>query len=162
LILGKVKYTIGKPLISEEDIRRDLKYLEARKKRILTLPSYVSIDDAETYWRSLNYNPSVDRVVIPKVFSIDAFGTPNSSVESYRQMSREGRKLTEQLEAEEKGKPKLVVGEGVYVEDEEWNRTFEKKMVGWGESRVSGVDATIGGKPTVHSTQETAADGSKS
>lgn len=84
-----------------------------RKKRTLSLPSSVSLEDAEKYWEGLSFNKSKD--AIPKAFHADSFVLAQESVEKYRRLARAGRQEMEKKEQLLAGQPKIVYGQGVYV-----------------------------------------------
>lgn len=92
-----------------------------RKKRTLALPSSVALHEAEKYWDSLVFHQREGKEDVPKaVFRPEAFTTQLSLVvEKYRELSREGRLHTEKMAREEAGRPKIVLGEGVYVPEED-------------------------------------------
>ena len=92
-----------------------------RKKRILVLPSNVPLEDAEKYWDNLVFHRKGDEKDVPKAaFRPESFTTQLTlKVEKYRELSREGRLHTETMAREEAGRPKFVLGEGVYVPEEE-------------------------------------------
>jgi hypothetical protein len=96
--------------------------LEKRKNRPHVLPSDVPLEGAEDYWKSLNYNTASQ--LVPdgedaKVFRPDQFILANDAVERFREVSREGRKLSQQMEKAHAGLPKIVLGQGVYEEQED-------------------------------------------
>lgn len=94
----------------------------ARKKRVLVLPSNVPFEEAEKYWDNLVFHRKGDEEDVPKAaFRPEAFTTQLSpKVEQYRELSRKGRLYTEKMDREEAGRPKYVLGEGVYdPEDDE-------------------------------------------
>ena len=93
----------------------------ARKKRMMILPSSVSPNQAEEYWNNLVFHQGAeDEDVFKAPFRPENFTTQLTlNVEKYRELSREGRLHSEQMAREEAGRPKIVLGEGVYVPDEE-------------------------------------------
>lgn len=93
----------------------------ARKKRTLTLPSSVSPKEAEEYWENLVFHRRGVEEVVPKAtFRPESFTTQlTMSVEKYRELAREGRLHTEKMAREEAGRPKIVLGEGVYVPEDD-------------------------------------------
>jgi hypothetical protein len=117
---GTITYNIGISSQPDGEIRADYRHVMSRKKRTLVLPSSVAFDEAEKYWENLVFhqraNKSHDE---SRVFRPEAFTTDTGSVERYRELARAGRLLSEQLAREEAGRPKIVLGEGVYVPGEE-------------------------------------------
>lgn len=93
----------------------------ARKKRTMTLPSSVSPEEAEKYWDSIVFHRREGGEDVPKApFRPEGFTTQlTPNVERYRELSREGRLHTEQMAREEAGRPKMVLGEGVYVPEDD-------------------------------------------
>ena len=125
---GTVTYQIGRPALSEEDIRRDYNGLEARKKRVLVLPSSVStMDEGRRFWESLNFSSNLDKAESAKAFRPESFTLATALVEKYRELSRQGRLLSQQIDEEEAGRPKIVLGRGLYEEDEEWAELFKNE-----------------------------------
>ncbi|KAF9527551.1 mitochondrial protein Pet127-domain-containing protein [Crepidotus variabilis] len=131
-----VSYQIGRPAISDQDARRDHNGLEARKKRLLILPSYISnMEEGEAFWENLKFSSAregqVDSSETAKpsvAFQPDSFSLGSNAVERYREMSRQGRACMQQLEVKEAGKPKVVLGlDGVYEEDKEWAEFWKEK-----------------------------------
>jgi len=116
-----IKYNIGISYQSDGAIYSDYEQVMARKKRTLTLPSSVSPEQAEKYWDNLVFHRRGDEENVPKApFRPESFTTQlTPNVERYRELSREGRLHTEQMAREEAGQPKIVLGEGVYVPDED-------------------------------------------
>jgi len=113
---GKVIYKISRVSLSDFEIRTDYKHFMQRKKRSLVLPSGVSLEDAEKFWASLNFGNKTPEEV--KLFRPESFTLANAAIERYRELAREGRALTEKMETEVAGQPKIVLGEGVYKGDE--------------------------------------------
>ena len=104
--------------------------MEVRKRRILVLPSSVStMDEGRRFWESLNFANSLDRAESAKVFRPEKFTLATALVEKYRQLSRQGRLISQQMEEEEAGRPKIVLGRGLYEEDEEWAELRRSKDV---------------------------------
>jgi hypothetical protein len=108
--------------LASEDLRNGLRILEKRKSRPHILPSDVSLQEAEAYWKSLNYNTA--RRLVPdgedaKVFRPEKFVLANESVEQYRMVSREGRRLSQEMEKARAGLPKIMLDHGVYEEGED-------------------------------------------
>lgn len=83
-----------------------------RKKRTLSLPSSVSLEDAEKYWEALSFGNTKSSE--PKAFNPDSFALAQESVEKYRRLARAGR--IEMMKKEEllAGQPKIVYGQGIY------------------------------------------------
>lgn len=85
----------------------------SRKRRTLVLPSSVAFEDAEKFWDNLVFHQRDEDV--RKVFRPEGFTSVTTSVEKYRELARAGRLHTEKMAREEGGRPKIVLGEGVYV-----------------------------------------------
>jgi hypothetical protein len=107
--------------LGSEDLKAGLRMLEKRKNRPYVLPSDVPLESAEEYWKSLNYNTASQ--LVPdgedaKVFRPDQFVLANDAVERFREVSREGRKISQETEKAHAGLPKIVLGQGVYEEEE--------------------------------------------
>jgi len=107
--------------LGSEDLKAGLRMVEKRKNRQHVLPSDVPLEGAEEYWKSLNYNTA--RQLVPdgedaKVFRPEQFVLANDAVERFREVSREGRKISEEMEKAHAGLPKIVLGHGVYEEEE--------------------------------------------
>jgi hypothetical protein len=118
---GTVEYQIMRSTLGPEDLKASLRLVEKRKNRQHVLPSDVPLEGAEEYWKSLNYNTA--RQLVPdgedaKVFRPDQFVLANDAVERFREVSREGRKFSEETEKAHAGLPKIVLGHGVYEEEE--------------------------------------------
>lgn len=96
-------------------------HVMARKKRTLVLPSSVTSEDAEKYWENLVFHQREGEEDVPKAaFRPEGFTSVLSvPVEKYRELSREGRLYTEKLAREEAGRPKIVLGVGVYTPEED-------------------------------------------
>lgn len=91
-----------------------------RKRRTLVLPSSVPFHEAEKFWENLVFHRKADELKDePRVFRPEGFTTVTTTVEKYRELARAGRLLSEQLAREEAGRPKIVLGEGVYVPEED-------------------------------------------
>ena len=92
-----------------------------RKKRTMILPSSVPPEEAEKYWDNLVFHRREVKEDVPKAaFRPEGFTTQlTPSVEKYRELSREGRLHTEQMAREEAGLPKIVLGDGDYVPEED-------------------------------------------
>jgi hypothetical protein len=118
---GTIKYSIGISYQAESEIYSDYEQVMARKKRMMILPSSVSSNQAEEYWNNLVFHRRAeDEDVFKAPFQPENFTTQLTlNVEKYRELSREGRLYSEQLAREEAGRPKIVLGEGVYVPDDE-------------------------------------------
>ena len=100
-ITGTVEYQIMRSTLGPEDLKAGLRLVERRKNRQHVLPSDVPLEGAEEYWKSLNYNTA--RQLVPdgedaKVFRPDQFVLANDAVERFREVSREGRKISEEME----------------------------------------------------------------
>jgi len=118
---GTVEYKIVRSTLGREDLKAGLRMLEKRKNRPFVLPSDVPLEKAEEYWKSLNYNTASQLVPDSedaKVFRPDQFILANNAVERFREVSREGRKLSQEMEKAQAGLPKIVLGHGVYGEEE--------------------------------------------
>ena len=87
----------------------------------MTLPSNVTPEEAEKYWDELVFHRRGGEEKVPKApFRPESFTTQLTlNVEKYRELSREGRLHTERMTREEAGRPKLVLGEGVYFPEED-------------------------------------------
>jgi len=113
-LIGSVSYQIGRQTLSDEDIRRDYAGMEVRKRRLLVLPSNISdMEEAKEFWNGLNFS-NTGNAGAAKIFHPDSFTLATASVEVYRELSRKGRLLSQQIEEEEKGRPKIVHGLGIY------------------------------------------------
>jgi len=113
-------YSIGISSRPDHEIRSDHKQTMGRKKRTLILPSSVSFAEAEKFWESLVFHQRAGELEdAPRAFRPEGFTTVSASVEKYRELARAGRLLTERLTREEAGRPKIVLGEGVYVPEED-------------------------------------------
>src|SRR5260221_1162451 len=100
-ITGTISYQIGRPVATEEEIRRGYTALEARKKRVLVLPSNVStMDEGRRFWQSLNFSSSLDKAESAKAFRPESFTLATALVEKYRELSRQGRLQSQQMEEE--------------------------------------------------------------
>lgn len=116
-----MKYNIGISYQPDSEIYADYEQVMTRKKRTMILPSSVSPEQAEKYWDNLVFHRRGDEEDVPKAaFRPENFTTQLTlNVEKYRELSREGRVHTEQMAREEAGRPKMVLGEGVYVPEED-------------------------------------------
>jgi hypothetical protein len=95
--------------------------LEVKKKRVFVLPSNIStMDEGRKFWESLNFSNKLDKAESAKVFRPESFTLATALVEKYRQLSRQGRVLSQQMEQAEAGRPKIVLGRGLYEADEDW------------------------------------------
>lgn len=108
--------------LGSEDLKAGLRMLEKRKNRPHVLPSDVPLEKAEEFWKTLNYNTASQ--LVPdgedaKAFRPDQFVLANDAVERFREVSREGRKLSQEMEKAHAGLPKIVLGHGVYEEQED-------------------------------------------
>lgn len=113
-------YNIGMSSQSDSEIRSDYRQVMNRKKRTLVLPSSVTFEEAEKYWENLVFHQRGGELEdMPKVFRPEGFTTVTTPVEKYRELARAGRLLSERLAREEAGRPKIVLGEGVYVPEED-------------------------------------------
>jgi hypothetical protein len=119
--------------------------MEIRKKRVLVLPSNIStMDEGRRFWESLNFSRNLDKAESAKVFRPESFTLATALVEKYRQLSRQGRLLSQQIEEEEAGRPKIVLGRGLYEEDEDWAELWRDKDVPVEESqKVAQVDRDV-------------------
>ncbi|KIM43393.1 hypothetical protein M413DRAFT_444219 [Hebeloma cylindrosporum] len=117
-----VEFQITRSTLGSEDLQAGLRMLEKRKNRPYVLPSDVPLEEAEEYWRSLNYNTAsrlVPDMEDAKAFRPDQFILANDSVERFREVSREGRKFSQEMEKVHAGMPKILLGHGVYEEEED-------------------------------------------
>ncbi|KAJ3515386.1 hypothetical protein NLJ89_g1789 [Agrocybe chaxingu] len=112
-----VDYEIMRPHLSEEEVRIDLSGLNQRKMRSLVLPSSVPLEDAEQYWTNLSFNKVMSKEDA-KIFRPESFSLATAAIERYRELAREGRLISQRLESELAGRPKIVLGEGIYEEEE--------------------------------------------
>jgi len=129
-ITGTISYQIGRPVVTEEEIRRDYAALEARKKRVLVLPSNIStMDEGRRFWESLNFSSNLDKAESAKAFRPESFTLATALVEKYRELSRQGRLVSQQMDEEEAGRPKIVLGRGLYEEDKEWAELWKDVAV---------------------------------
>lgn len=109
-------YNIGISSGPDSEIRSDYKQTMGRKKRTLVLPSSVPFNEAEKYWENLVFHRGGGELEdVPRVFRPESFTTVTAPVEKYRELARAGRLLSEKLAREEENRPKIVLGEGVYV-----------------------------------------------
>lgn len=114
-----MKYNIGISTQADSEIRSDYSQVMARKRRTLILPSSVAPEEAEKYWENLVFHQREDKEDMPKAtFRPEGFTTVSVSVEKYRELARLGRLDTERLAREEAGRPKIVLGEGVYTPED--------------------------------------------
>ena len=111
-----MEYKIFKAALPHEVLMHRLQTTEARKTRQLVLPSTVSLKDAQAYWESLSYNPKL--ALNTKEFKPSNFIVAGPNIEEFREVSREGRLLYKELQRRQEGKPKIVLGQGVYEEEE--------------------------------------------
>ena len=111
-----MEYKIFKAALPHEVLMHRLQTTEARKTRQLVLPSTVSLQDAQAYWESLSYNPKL--AIDTKEFKLSNFIVAGPNIEEFREVSREGRLLYKELQRRQEGKPKIVLGQGVYEEEE--------------------------------------------
>ncbi|KDR82737.1 hypothetical protein GALMADRAFT_845001 [Galerina marginata CBS 339.88] len=112
----KINYQIYRVKLSEDEIRSDYKMFLQHKKRTLVLPSDIPLEKAEEFWASLNFGNKLPEGQA-KLFRPEAFSLATSSVEKYRELAREGRLFSSQLEASLAGRAKVVLGHGVYEEE---------------------------------------------
>ncbi|KAH9480468.1 mRNA degradation protein, mitochondrial [Psilocybe cubensis] len=108
-----INYKIERVDLSQELLWSDYNSMLKRKKRTLSLPSSVSLEDAEKYWENLSFNKANETV--SKAFNADSFTLAQESVEKYRRLARAGRKEMERKEQLLAGLPKIVYGQGVYI-----------------------------------------------
>ncbi|KAF8964217.1 mitochondrial protein Pet127-domain-containing protein [Flammula alnicola] len=113
-----MKYSISEVVLPKDIIKNNLKSLEQRKSRTLVLPTSVALDDAKEYWEKLNYSNQLIAAEDLKEFRPEAFTIATAQVQRYRDLAREGRALYKELERRQAGKPKIVLGQGVYEEEE--------------------------------------------
>jgi hypothetical protein len=117
---GTINYSIGLSTESDSEIQSDYRLVMGRKRRTLVLPSTVAPEDAEKYWENLVFHRRDGEEDVRKsVFRPESFTTVSVSVEKYRELARAGRLDTQRLAREEAGQPKIVLGEGVYVTEED-------------------------------------------
>lgn len=84
--------------------------MEVRKKRVWCLPSNVStMDEGRRFWESLNFSNNLDKRESAKMFRPESFTLATALVEKYRQLSRQGRLASQQMEEETAGRPKIVL-----------------------------------------------------
>lgn len=120
LCTGTISYNVGISSQPDGEIRSDYRHVMGRKKRTLVLPSSVSFNEAEKYWENLVFHRRAGEMEdMRRVFRPEGFTTVTASVEKYRELAREGRLFSEKLAREEAGRPKTVLGEGVYVPEED-------------------------------------------
>ncbi len=130
---GTVSYQIGRPKLSDEDVRRDYASMEFRKKRLLVLPSSVStMDEAKEFWDNLSFSKKIDEEVA-KEFRPDSFTLATAAVEKYRELSRQGRLHSQRMEEEEADRPKIVLGHG--QNEEEWVDLWKSRDIAVEESQ---------------------------
>ncbi|KAF9481176.1 Pet127-domain-containing protein [Pholiota conissans] len=111
-----MSYSIAKAVLPVEVVRHNLAALEKRKSRTLVLPASVSMEEAKEYWENLSFNPKLKAVT--KDFNLMNFALADSGIQKFRNVSKEGRMLYEELQRRQEGKPKIVLGQGVYEEEE--------------------------------------------
>jgi hypothetical protein len=117
---GTIKYNIGLSTETDSEIQSDYQQVMTRKKRTLVLPSSVPFEDAEKYWENLVFHQRKGGEDAPKAaFRPEGFTTVSVAVEKYRELARAGRLDTERLAVEEAGRPKIVLGEGVYAPEDD-------------------------------------------
>jgi len=115
-----INYNIGISIQPDSEIQSDYEQVMDRKKRTLVLPSSVEASGAEKYWESLVFHQRESEEDVPKVaFRPEAFTTVSLPVDKYRELAREGRLHTEKMARKEEGRPKIVLGQGVYVPEED-------------------------------------------
>ncbi|KAF8908913.1 mitochondrial protein Pet127-domain-containing protein [Gymnopilus junonius] len=113
----KVTYKISRVSLPDFEIRNDYKQFIQRKKRSLVLPSGVPLEEAEKFWNSLNFGNKTPEEV--KLFRPESFTLANAAIEKYRELAREGRMVSQKMEEDLAGRPKIVLGSGVYEENTE-------------------------------------------
>jgi len=111
-----MEYKIYKAALPKEVIMYRLQTAETRKTRLFVLPSSVALEDAQKYWEGLSYNPKL--ALNTKEFKLSNFTIADPGIEKFREVSREGRLLYNELQRLQQGKPKIVLGHGVYEEEE--------------------------------------------
>ena len=68
------------------------------------------MDEGRRFWESLNFSNKLDKTERAKVFRPESFTLATALVEKYRQLSRQGRLASQQMEEEAAGRPKIVLG----------------------------------------------------
>lgn len=111
-----MEYKICKAALPLDVLMHRLQTTEARKVRPFVLPSTVALQDAKAYWENLSYNPKL--ALNTKEFKLSNFTVADPHIEKFREVSREGRLLYKELQRRQEGKPKIVLGQGVYEEEE--------------------------------------------
>jgi hypothetical protein len=137
--LGTMKYSIAKAVLPDDVVRHNLSSAQQRKHRTLTLPSNVTMDKAREYWENLSYNPKLKAVT--KEFKSSHFCMADPTIQRYRDISNEGRVWYEERQKQMAGKPKIVLGQGVYEEDESLLSLQESKQEPQQESQQAQVQA---------------------
>ena len=122
---GKITYNISRVALSDLEIRSDYKEFMQRKKRSLVLPSGVSLEDAEKFWNSLNFGNTTPEEA--KMFRPESFALANSAIEKYRELARVGRAISQKMDEDLAGRPKIVLGMGVYEGEELYPETEERE-----------------------------------
>ncbi|KAF4617875.1 hypothetical protein D9613_006069 [Agrocybe pediades] len=112
-----VEYRVARVTIPEWEIRADYKFFMQRKKRSLILPSDVTLEQAEEYWTNLTYSNKIPEEKA-KLFRPEAFAVAGAAIEKYREISRKGRLLAQEMEQRLAGQPKILLGHGIYEEKE--------------------------------------------
>lgn len=88
---------------------------------MFVLPSNVTtMDEGKRFWESLNFSSKLEKAESAKAFRPESFTLATALVEKYRRLSRQGRLMSQNMDEEEAGRPKIVLGRGLYEEDEEW------------------------------------------
>jgi hypothetical protein len=145
-----MKYSIAKAVLPDDVVRHNLSSAQQRKHRTLTLPSNVTMDKAREYWENLSYNPKLKAVT--KEFKSSHFCMADPTIQRYRDISNEGRVWYEERQKQMAGKPKIVLGQGVYEEDESLLSLQESKQEPQQESQQAQVQAES--SPALQSSQQ--------
>lgn len=111
-----MEYTISKTSLPAEIIGHNLTAAEKRKTRQRILPSSVELKDAKTYWEKLSFNPKLE--LVAKAFRQQDFVVADNTIELFREVSRRGREVYQELQRRQEGKPKIILGHGVHAEEE--------------------------------------------
>ena len=105
---GTILYSISTPSLSQREIRGNLSEVISRQFFAYNLPSGVSVQDMETRWNEMKFNPS--STTPPAVYDPAFFKNAGRNVLALRALARAGK---DELEKR----------------DEEWRRSGREKIV---------------------------------
>ncbi|RDB18053.1 hypothetical protein Hypma_000891 [Hypsizygus marmoreus] len=105
-----IHYSISHLSGMDTDARANLAAAKARQFRAYNIPS--GIDDIERFWTGLNFSGRVlEGPAVEGSFNMESFRAPSGNIERLRAVARSGAEETRRLEVEERGRPKVVLGE---------------------------------------------------